>query len=140
MSTIHKVIKDNILNIPINTLITCCYVYISSRKGSHYYMYMFEGNVVVLSYEQYCSINDSLVNIIRVSTGDFLQEGEVYYKVLIEEKIRGYYKLEDNGESSAKLFTPYRDIVYSNTNLNAPEGIVRFGTLQEAEDYIKSKQ
>ena len=146
MSQVIKIIKENILKIPVGTILHFHSFYNKQKDdGSNlwdsinYYIWQTPARELKTVYENqiYPDLKDYYVNCIVLSwKRKFLYEGDEYWKVFIDKEITPFHKLEfkDGKHHPAELFKPYKDIVYSNTRFMTND-CQRFETKEEAEQY-----
>lgn len=141
----YKIIKENILQIPIGTKLHFTSFFDKpkqfQRLWDSVYVYNYQdndGKLHCINGQQFSLLKGCYVNCIVVDwTLEFLCEGDVYWKVFISEQEAQFHKLEFDGKKHlpALLLKPYKDIVYSNTNFDCIGGIQRFSSLELAEKY-----
>lgn len=145
---VRKVVRENIHNIPIGTYIHSFSFHDKKDETTRVEMWKSESCIVwrtedgkmhILD-EMECSKLDFSINVISLNGScEYLEEGQEYWKVLVSETICKYHKLEFDGKKHhpAKMYKPYRDIVYSHTNTSIPAGMQRFKSEEDAINFIK---
>lgn len=146
--SIIKIIKENDLGIPINTMLhsysffdrvsndclhwdsVSCYCWRDEEGELH----------IIKESKLYPKYKEHYINVIVLSNLKFAYEGETYWKVFTSKDEAQYHKIEyKNGKHiGATILKPYEDIVYNNTNSMYMTNIHRFKTEAEAINYINN--
>ncbi len=144
--SVIKIIKPNILGIPIGTILTfTSFFWTKKTDGSNlwdsigvYNYQLADGSLHVISKKQLDNQNDIYCNVVITSfNSEFIMEGEDLWRVFIIDN-NFLPNLEQDSNKNyvkAELFKPYKLRVNDITNFKGKINEVRFKTLQDAQEY-----